>query len=191
YTEVGNFINAQNPDTGIWEKSQPRFVVTATGLESRGSAARVVLMNDIAQPSAISVTSSDGVTFHSTPLGLSLNDGLSAIVIAQIKSSAPVLIATNIALYPDCFSGAARASVRVVLTRAGAEVDVVLAEQLAVDPAADLKMDLQKLKLEVITEAFQNSIPARSAASSQSLSTTNGASAQLKLADSTLRVGTL
>src|SRR5947209_6710139 len=35
YTEVGNFLNAQDPDTGIWEKSQPRFVVTATGLESR------------------------------------------------------------------------------------------------------------------------------------------------------------
>ena len=37
YTEVGNWLNAPNPDTGAWVRSRPHFIVTATGLESRGS----------------------------------------------------------------------------------------------------------------------------------------------------------
>jgi hypothetical protein len=161
YIALGNGLNFKNPTTGKWQKSQPMFVVTADGLQSQGAGHSVVLKKDIAQVSAITVTSSDGVALQSTPLGLSLNDGQTAVVIAEIKSSTAVLLASNIVVFPDCFSGAAKADVRVVLTRSGVEVDVVLNEQLAVSPVDDLQMDAAKVRLEVVTEGFQSQLSSR------------------------------
>jgi len=95
-----------------------------------------------------------------TRIRLSTNNGR---IVTNRTSYTAVLVSSNIAIYPDCFSGAAKADVRVVLTRSGAEVDIVLKEQLAVSPADDLKMDPQQVKIEVITEAFDTQMPAPTA----------------------------
>ena len=159
YTQIGNGLNYKELQTGEFRKSAPEFIITADGnLESRGAGHSVVLKGNIAQASAITITSpgTNGAVLHSTPLGLSLNDGLQAIVIAQIKSSTPILAASNVAIYPDCFSGSAKADVRVVLTAAGVEVDIVLKEQLAIDSPADLNLNVDTTKMEVLTEAFNS-----------------------------------
>src|SRR5262249_48786402 len=94
-----------------------------------------------------------------TPLGISFFDGEKSVLLGQIKPSRGVLIASNVVIYPDCFLDC-KGSVRVVLTLAGLEVDVLFHEQLPAPPRA-YGLNEALTKTEVLTELFQAPVPVK------------------------------
>lgn len=152
YIELANGGNYFDQAGGKWLKSRAEFEITADGAVAKTTSHKVQLKSDLWQTGAITVTTPDGKILSSTPICLEFSDGDKAVRIGQVKSSIGQLVASNVVIYPDCFSNL-KADLRVVLSASGVEVDVVLKEQLPFTPE-DFQLDPSKTRLNVLTEFF-------------------------------------
>ena len=157
YVELATGLNFMDPVTHQWQPSRPAFRLTDQGAVADSTAHQVRLAADISQPAAITLTTPDGQVLHTTPRGLSFFDGAKSVLLGHMHSIFGVLAASNIVIYPDCFL-VCKSSLRVVLTRAGLEVDVLLHEQLPGPPSA-YGLNEASARFEVLTEFFQSPAP--------------------------------
>src|SRR3989442_2714768 len=88
-----------------WVPSDPSFDVTEDAFVATRLQHKVRLGADLNTIGAVTVTTRDGITLHSTPVGIGLYDAASgrSAIIAATTNSYGVLVSSNRVVYPNYF----------------------------------------------------------------------------------------
>jgi len=103
----------------------------------------------------IQVTTPDGVSLRSQPMGISYSDGENQVLIAELQSCEGVVIPPNQVLYKNAFTDF-DADILYTYTKAGVEQDLIIRQQPP-DIPEGLKPDLTRIQL--LTEFFNTPDP--------------------------------
>src|ERR1051325_1752603 len=117
-----------------WVAGDPSFDVIDDAFVSTRLQHKVHINANLNVTAAVTVTTGDGITLRSTPVGIGLYDAASgrSAVIAAITDCAGVLVSSNQVLYENAFSGVC-ADVIYTIERGSFEQDVLITGRL--DPA--------------------------------------------------------
>ena len=90
-----------------WAPSDPSFTLTEDAFVATRIQHKVRLGADLNTIGTVTVTTRDGITLHSTPVGIGLYDAASgrSAIIAATTNSYGVLVSSNRVVYPNAFSG--------------------------------------------------------------------------------------
>src|SRR5439155_10828128 len=127
--EIGSGMNYW--DGQQWVPSDPSFEVTADAFVAERLQHKVHLKANLNKVGAVTVTTCDGITLRSTPVGIGLYDAASgrSAVIAAITDCAGVLVSSNKVVYENAFSGVC-ADVIYTIDRGSFEQDVLIRGRL-------------------------------------------------------------
>jgi len=155
YVELATGLNYWK--NGQWVESKEEIDIlpngTAAATQGRHQA---YFPGDIYQ-GEIRLVTPDGKTLQSRPLGLSYDDGVKSVLIAELKDSVGQLVGSNQVIYPDAFTGV-EADLRYTYTKAGFEQDIILREQPPTPESYGLNP--ATARLQVLTEFFNPPQPA-------------------------------
>jgi hypothetical protein len=144
-----------------WAPSEASFQLSPSGEEFVAARVqhRVRLAANINTPRALSVRSPDGVPLETTPVALVLYDTASGRsgLLANVRDSFGVMVASNQIVFADAFEGAC-ADVIVTLQRGSLEQDVRLTSRINV---ADYGYPPETTRIQVVSESFGNAEPER------------------------------
>src|SRR5437016_2873997 len=155
--EIGSGMNYW--DGQQWVPSDPSFEVTADAFVAERLQHKVHLKANLNKVGAVTVTTCDGITLRSTPVGIGLYDAASgrSAVIAAITDCAGVLVSSNKVVYENAFSGVC-ADVIYRIDRGSFEQDVLITGRL--DPS-DYGFPTNTTRLQIFTEFYQTPQPDR------------------------------
>ena len=142
-----------------WVPSDPSFEVTADGFAATRLQHRVLLNANLNAVGAVTVTTGDGITLRSTPVGIGLYDAVSgrSAVIGGISDCDGVLVSSNQVVYENAFNGVC-ADVIFRIDRGSFEQDVLITGRL--DPS-DYGFSTDTTRLQIFTEFYETPEPDR------------------------------
>jgi hypothetical protein len=142
-----------------WVPSDPSFEVTPDAFVAERLQYKVQLNGSLNRVGAVTVTTRDGMTLRSTPVGIGLYDAASgrSAVIGAITDCAGVLVSSNQVVYENAFSGVC-ADVIYRIERGSFEQDVLITGRL--DPS-DYGFPTNTTRLQIFTEFYQAPQPER------------------------------
>src|SRR6266516_1157659 len=123
--EVGTGMNYWDGET--WAQSDPTFEVTEDAFVADRLQFRLRLSENLNQIAAVTVVTPDGLTLHSTPVGIGLYDPVSgkSAIIAAATNTFGVLVGDSRVVYENAFTGIC-ADVIYTIDRSSFAQDVVL-----------------------------------------------------------------
>ena len=139
-----------------WVPSDPIFEPADDGFVATRLQHKVRLAGDLNTIGAVTLTTRDGITLHSTPVGIGLYDAASgrSVIIGAITNSSAILVSSNRVVYENAFSGVC-ADVVYTIQRHSFEQDVVITGRL--DPA-DYGFPTNTTRIQIFTE-FYGTVP--------------------------------
>src|SRR5262245_23450572 len=142
-----------------WVASDPSFEATSDAFVATRLQHKVQLSANLNRVGAVTVTTGDGITLRSTPVGIGLYDAASgrSAVIAEITDCAGVLLSNNQVVYENAFIGVC-ADVIYSIDRGSFEQDVLITGRL--DPA-DYGFPTDTTRLQILTEFYETMQPDR------------------------------
>src|SRR5947207_6807041 len=142
-----------------WVPSDPSFEVTRDAFVAERLQYKVHLKANLNLVGAVTVTTRDGITLRSTPVGIGLYDAASgrSAVIAAITDCAGVLVSSNKVVYENAFSGVC-ADVIYTIDRGSFEQDVLIRGRLDL---SDYGFPADTTRLQIFTEFFETPQPDR------------------------------
>src|SRR5438093_2671218 len=142
-----------------WVPSDPSFEVATDAFGAERLQYKVHLKANLNVVGAVTVTTRDGITLRSTPVGIGLYDAASgrSAVIGAITDCAGVLVSSNEVVYENAFSGVC-ADVIYRIDRGSFEQDVLITGRL--DPS-DYGFPTNTTRLQIFTEFYQTPQPDR------------------------------
>ena len=142
-----------------WAASDPSFEVAAEGFVATRLQHKVHLNANLNMVGAVSVTTPDGITLRSTPVGIGLYDAATgrSAVIGAIQDCAGVLVSSNQVVYENAFSGLC-ADVIYTIGSGSFEQDVLITGRL--DPS-EYGFPTDTTRLQIFTEFYQAPQPDR------------------------------
>ena len=142
-----------------WVPSDPSFEVTADGFAATRLQHRVLLNANLNAVGAVTVTTGDGITLRSTPVGIGLYDAVSgrSAVVGGIRDCDGVLVSSNQVVYENAFNGVC-ADVIFRIDRGSFEQDVLITGRL--DPS-DYGFSTDTTRLQIFTEFYETPEPDR------------------------------
>ncbi len=142
-----------------WVPSEPSFDVTADAFVATRLQHKVLLNAHLNSVGAVTVTTGDGITLRSTPVGIGLYDAASgrSAVIAAITDCVGVLVSSNQVVYENAFSGVC-ADVIYRIDRGSFEQDILITGRL--DPS-DYGFAADTTRLQIFTEFYEAPQPDR------------------------------
>jgi hypothetical protein len=149
YTELEMGMN--HLVNGEWIPSKEEMDILADGTAAVTNCQYQAYFPGDLYDGAITVITPDGQVLKSRPTILVYTDGNDIKPIGELASSVGQLVASNVLVYPNAFTGIS-ADVRYTSIKGGIEQDIVFHEQLPL-PAA-LGMDPEKTRIEAMTEFF-------------------------------------
>jgi sugar lactone lactonase YvrE len=151
YVETATGLNYKDSISDQWVESKEEIAVLPRGGATAAQGQhQAKFPGDIAQ-GVIELVTPDGKQLQSRPVGLSYDDGVSTVLIAELKDSAGYVVGANQVIYPDAFTGF-KADVRCIYTKAGFEADIILREQPPTPESFGLNP--ASARLQVLTEFF-------------------------------------
>jgi hypothetical protein len=148
YVETATGLNYWN--NGQWVESKEEIDILPQGGAAAQGQHQVYFPGDLYQ-GTIQLVTPDGKQLQSRPIGLSYDDGVNTVLIAELKDTTGYVAGTNQVIYPDAFTGF-KADVRCTYTKAGFEADIILREQPPTPESFGLNP--ATAKLQVLTEFF-------------------------------------
>jgi hypothetical protein len=143
-------------DGKSWSPSDPTFTETPNAFIANRVQHKIRLSADLNVPGAVHVTTPDGLSLSSTPVGIGIYDPVSGqfALIGSVTNCPGALIANNQVLYDNAFLGAC-ASVFYTIEPGTFEQDVVFTGRL--DPTVyGFKVDdKSRLQIQILTEFYQ------------------------------------
>jgi len=155
--EIGSGMNYW--DGQQWVPSDPSFEVTADAFVAERLQHKVHLKANLNRVGAVTVTTCDGITLRSTPVGIGLYDAASgrSALIAAITDCAGVLVSSNKVVYENAFSGVC-ADVIYTIDRGSFEQDVLITGRLDL---SDYGFPTNTTRLQIFTEFYETPQPDR------------------------------
>lgn len=142
-----------------WVPSDPTFELAEDAFVANRLQYKVRLAANLNQVGAVTVVTPDGITLHSTPVGIGLYDaatGQSALI-AGITNCSGVLVSDNHIVYVDAFAGpGVCADVVYTIERGSFAQDVVITGRL--NPA-DYGFPTNTTRIQIFTEFYQSPKP--------------------------------
>lgn len=146
-------------DGRSWVPSDPSFELTDEAFVANRLQYKVRLAANLNQIGAVTLVSPDGITLHSTPVGIGLYDAASgqSAIIASITNCSGILVGENRVVYADAFAGAGVcADVVYTIDRGSFAQDVVITGRL--NPA-DYGFPTNTTRIQIFTEFYQSPEP--------------------------------
>jgi RHS repeat-associated protein len=142
-----------------WVPSDPSFEVIEDAFVATRLQHKVHLDANLNKVGAVTVTTGDGITLRSTPVGIGLYDAASgrSAVIAEVRDCAGLLVSSNQVLYENAFNGVC-ADVIYTIDRGSFEQDILITGRL--DPA-DHGFPIDTTRLQILTEFYETPQPDR------------------------------
>jgi hypothetical protein len=139
-------------ENGEWRETVPEFIRIHGGFVAVRGPHKVAVSDNIQVAGAVTVQSSDGVTWKSTPAALALRDsGGNVQTLGFLKATKADHVSPGTILFRNAFDGVS-ADVRVVYAANGVECDVILRQALRVVEG----IDPDTAELVVLTEVFDS-----------------------------------
>jgi hypothetical protein len=142
-----------------WNSSDPRFEATPSGFAANRLQYQVALAQNLNAIGSVTLTTPDGLTLRSTPVGIGLYDAAngSSLLISELTDCSGVLLSSNKVVFENAFTGV---SGDIIFTahRWMFEQDVVLRQQ--VNPA-DYGFDPATTHIRIFTELYAPPKPER------------------------------
>jgi hypothetical protein len=154
YTELATGLCYNQ--NGQWLDSQERINILPDGsAEAIQGQHKAWFPGDI-YTGYIRLVTPDGKQLQSQPIGLSYDDGINTVLIAELTNSVGELISSNQIIYPNAFAGI-RADLLYTYKKSGFEQDVIFRQQL---PAPEqFGLNSKPSRLQLITEFFNPPAP--------------------------------
>jgi hypothetical protein len=132
YTELSTGMHYL--EKGQWLESREEIEIATDGAVARQGPHKVTFAFNINSPVSVEVLTPDNQRLKIRPLGLAYYDFHTGtnVLIAELKDSDGLLVATNQVLYPDAFDGLGatfRADIRYTYKLSGLEQDVIIRQR--------------------------------------------------------------
>ena len=148
---------------GQWHETKAEIELTANGAAATNGPHKVFFAPNLNTVGAVDLTTPDGKRLRSRILGLYYYDENELVMVAETKDSFGLLVGTNQVWYTNAFDDV-RADVQYVYTKAGFAQNIILRAQ---PPApADLGLNPETTRLQVLTEFFDAPVPQKKVAAS-------------------------
>ncbi|HEY6180968.1 MAG TPA: hypothetical protein VIW67_01920, partial [Terriglobales bacterium] len=135
-----------------WMESESTFDTTSDGFAATRMQHKVRLAANIKQLGAVTLTTPDGITLRSTPIGIGLYDAASgrSLIIGETADSYGTLVDSNRVVYPNAFKGVC-ADVVYTIHNHSFEQDVVITGKL--NPA-DYGFPTNTTRIQIFSEFY-------------------------------------
>jgi hypothetical protein len=146
FVEVASGLNFLDTN-GAWQRSQDLIELTQDG----GAAAvhaglKITFAPNPSGSNPITITTPQNRVFHTGILGVSYWDGVRSAPIASAQSSVGQILPPNQILFTNAFSGI-DADLRITVTKAGYEVDVLILTQLPAPETVAMSSDSTRVQI--------------------------------------------
>ncbi len=136
YVELQTGMNAWSPTENKWVEASDEIELVKGGAISRKAQHQVIFSPNVNDPNGtIDLLLPDGKRLVTQCIGIALTemDTGKSVFVAELQDSIGELVDRNVIIYPKCFDSI-RGAIRVKVTIASLESDVILWEQIP-DPA--------------------------------------------------------
>jgi hypothetical protein len=162
YTELATGMYFKRDGRGEWLETTEQIQLLSDGSAAAVNGPHQVYFPADLYQGAIRVVTPDGKTLRSRPMGIAYSDGVTNVLIAELKSSVGQILTTkNQILYPDAFTDIT-CDIVATYRKSGFECDLVF-RQRPPSPA-DYGLDPAKTRIQLLTEFFDAPAPTPKAA---------------------------
>jgi hypothetical protein len=154
YTELGTGLCYKQ--NGRWVDSQEQINIQPDGTASATNGQHQVYFPVDIGNNVIKLVTSDGLVLQSQPLGLSYDDGINTVLIAELTNSVGQLISSNQVIYTNAFVGL-DADLLYTYRKSGLEQDVIFRKQPPTPE--EFGLNPADTRLQMLTEFFNPPTP--------------------------------